>query len=205
MRQYSIDHPNIRMKEVLNQDSTRVDANHEGPFGIKTKLLVQPVLLFLALCICLRSFYLICLSVLRTLCPVSSRDATQTSRTKTRIIRTSCPLKRLALCPLRAPLLPLSRSPSHAWEKKKRYKIIHCCNLMTPNEALTNTNTHFLLFCCVGEAQALHYEAVSEGHVHGRDRRNHAAQQEQTRCQRNQHFGQHQQPPPGRSRFWLLI
>ncbi|KAJ1406432.1 hypothetical protein B484DRAFT_436707 [Ochromonadaceae sp. CCMP2298] len=38
MRQYSIDHPNIRMKEVLNNDSTRVDANHEGPFGIKTKL-----------------------------------------------------------------------------------------------------------------------------------------------------------------------
>lgn len=38
MRQYSIEHPNIRMKEVLNNDSTRVDANHEGPFGIKTKL-----------------------------------------------------------------------------------------------------------------------------------------------------------------------
>jgi hypothetical protein len=40
MRQYSIDHPNIRMKEVLTNDSTRVDANHEGPFGIKTKLYV---------------------------------------------------------------------------------------------------------------------------------------------------------------------
>ncbi len=38
MRQYAIDHPNIRLKEVLPTDSTRVDANHEGPFGIKTKL-----------------------------------------------------------------------------------------------------------------------------------------------------------------------
>ena len=38
MRQYSIDHPNIRMKEVLTNDSTRVDANHEGPFGVKTRL-----------------------------------------------------------------------------------------------------------------------------------------------------------------------
>eukprot|EP01034_Spumella_vulgaris_P031883 gene31883-39387_t len=37
MRQYSIDHPNIRLKEVLTTDSSRVDANHEGPFGIKTK------------------------------------------------------------------------------------------------------------------------------------------------------------------------
>eukprot|EP00598_Pedospumella_elongata_P007471 CAMPEP_0184968232 /NCGR_PEP_ID=MMETSP1098-20130426/1337_1 /TAXON_ID=89044 /ORGANISM="Spumella elongata, Strain CCAP 955/1" /LENGTH=222 /DNA_ID=CAMNT_0027489805 /DNA_START=96 /DNA_END=764 /DNA_ORIENTATION=- len=43
MRQYSIDHPNIRMKEVLNQDSTRVDANHEGPFGIKTKFSEDPM------------------------------------------------------------------------------------------------------------------------------------------------------------------
>lgn len=38
IRQYAIDHPNIRLKEVLPTDSTRVDANHEGPFGIKTKL-----------------------------------------------------------------------------------------------------------------------------------------------------------------------
>lgn len=38
MRQYSIDHPNIRLKEVLTTDTGRVDANHEGPFGIKTKL-----------------------------------------------------------------------------------------------------------------------------------------------------------------------
>lgn len=38
MRQYCIDHPNIRMKEILlNTDSTRVDSRHEGPFGIKTK------------------------------------------------------------------------------------------------------------------------------------------------------------------------
>mmetsp|Transcript_1439 Transcript_1439/g.2343 ORF Transcript_1439/g.2343 Transcript_1439/m.2343 type:complete len:239 (+) Transcript_1439:223-939(+) len=43
MRQYSIDHPNIRMKEVLNNDSTRVDANHEGPFGIKTKFSEEPI------------------------------------------------------------------------------------------------------------------------------------------------------------------
>jgi hypothetical protein len=39
MRQYSIDHPNIRLKEVLlNTDSTRVGNNHEGPFGRKTEL-----------------------------------------------------------------------------------------------------------------------------------------------------------------------
>lgn len=37
MRQYGIDHPNIRMKEILNTDSTRIDGLHEGPFGIKTK------------------------------------------------------------------------------------------------------------------------------------------------------------------------
>jgi hypothetical protein len=38
MRQYCIDHPNIRMKEVLlNSDSTRIDGRHEGPFGIKTR------------------------------------------------------------------------------------------------------------------------------------------------------------------------
>eukprot|EP01040_Poterioochromonas_malhamensis_P005155 gene5155-5523_t len=36
MRQYAIDHPNIRMKEILNSDNTRLEANHEGPFGIKT-------------------------------------------------------------------------------------------------------------------------------------------------------------------------
>ncbi len=38
MRQYSIEHPNIRMKEVLVSDSTRVDHKHEGPFGRKTEL-----------------------------------------------------------------------------------------------------------------------------------------------------------------------
>jgi hypothetical protein len=38
MRQYSIDHPNIRLKEVLQSDSTRVDNKHEGPFGRKTEL-----------------------------------------------------------------------------------------------------------------------------------------------------------------------
>jgi len=37
MRQYSIEHPNIRLKEVLNADTTKGTANHEGPFGIKTK------------------------------------------------------------------------------------------------------------------------------------------------------------------------
>lgn len=36
MRQYAIEHPNIRMKEILNSDNTRMEANHEGPFGIKT-------------------------------------------------------------------------------------------------------------------------------------------------------------------------
>lgn len=38
MRQYSIEHPNIRMKEVLVSDSSRVDHKHEGPFGRKTVL-----------------------------------------------------------------------------------------------------------------------------------------------------------------------
>jgi len=38
MRQYAIDHPNIRMLEALPSDSTRVDNRHEGPFGIKTQL-----------------------------------------------------------------------------------------------------------------------------------------------------------------------
>eukprot|EP00981_Chlorochromonas_danica_P013330 scaffold6156_cov179-Ochromonas_danica.AAC.2 len=38
MRQYGIDHPNIRLKELLSTDSTRINANHEGPFGIKTQL-----------------------------------------------------------------------------------------------------------------------------------------------------------------------
>jgi hypothetical protein len=37
MRQYAIDHPNIRMKEILNSENTRLDANHEGPFGRKTQ------------------------------------------------------------------------------------------------------------------------------------------------------------------------
>jgi hypothetical protein len=38
MRQYNLEHPNIRMKEALQSSSTRIDANHEGPFGIKSKL-----------------------------------------------------------------------------------------------------------------------------------------------------------------------
>lgn len=38
MRQFAIDHPNIRLKETLASDSARVDSNHEGPFGVKTKL-----------------------------------------------------------------------------------------------------------------------------------------------------------------------
>jgi len=36
MRQYGLEHPNIRLKEVLHTDSSRVNTNHEGPFGIKT-------------------------------------------------------------------------------------------------------------------------------------------------------------------------
>jgi hypothetical protein len=36
MRQYAIDHPNIRLKEALISSSARVDSSHEGPFGIKT-------------------------------------------------------------------------------------------------------------------------------------------------------------------------
>ena len=40
MRQYGIEHPNVRLKEVLNTDSSRKapQANHEGPFGKKTEL-----------------------------------------------------------------------------------------------------------------------------------------------------------------------
>ena len=43
MRQYGIDHPNVRMKEVLSQDnlSGELRASHEGPFGRKTELYVQ--------------------------------------------------------------------------------------------------------------------------------------------------------------------
>lgn len=40
MRKYAIEHPNIRLKESLHANSARVDSAHEGPFGIKTKLLV---------------------------------------------------------------------------------------------------------------------------------------------------------------------
>lgn len=39
MRQYGLDHPNVRMKEVLTNDSARPDVirpSHEGPFGRKT-------------------------------------------------------------------------------------------------------------------------------------------------------------------------
>ena len=40
MRQYGIEHPNVRLKEVLSQDSSRGEAraSHEGPFGRKTEL-----------------------------------------------------------------------------------------------------------------------------------------------------------------------
>lgn len=39
MRQFAADHPNIRLKEQLNELSGREgDTSHEGPFGIKTKL-----------------------------------------------------------------------------------------------------------------------------------------------------------------------
>lgn len=37
MRQYALDHPNIRMKEPLDEESrNRVTGAHEGPFGVKT-------------------------------------------------------------------------------------------------------------------------------------------------------------------------
>lgn len=36
MRQYAKEHPNIRMKESLTEDSIKVRGPHEGPFGIKT-------------------------------------------------------------------------------------------------------------------------------------------------------------------------
>lgn len=39
MRQYMAAHPNIRMKEVIPMTGRGVrSANHEGPFGVKTRL-----------------------------------------------------------------------------------------------------------------------------------------------------------------------
>ena len=38
MRQYSKDHPCIRLKEMLTDDTARESRTYEGPFGIKTKL-----------------------------------------------------------------------------------------------------------------------------------------------------------------------
>jgi hypothetical protein len=38
MRQFSIDHPNIRLKESLDSKTHRTDSSHEGPFGVKTRL-----------------------------------------------------------------------------------------------------------------------------------------------------------------------
>mmetsp|Transcript_23286 Transcript_23286/g.22441 ORF Transcript_23286/g.22441 Transcript_23286/m.22441 type:complete len:234 (+) Transcript_23286:182-883(+) len=43
MRQYSKDHPCIRLKEMLDEDSAQVDAQYEGPFGIKTKFAQEPI------------------------------------------------------------------------------------------------------------------------------------------------------------------
>eukprot|EP01038_Epipyxis_sp_PR26KG_P014912 gene14912-20061_t len=37
MREYNIAHPNIRLVDKVQNNSSRVSANHEGPFGIKTK------------------------------------------------------------------------------------------------------------------------------------------------------------------------
>ena len=38
MRQYSKDHPCIRLKEMLDEDSVNANAQYEGPFGVRTKL-----------------------------------------------------------------------------------------------------------------------------------------------------------------------
>lgn len=45
MRLYSIQHPNIRLKEEAPPEDSRVkkNANHEGPFGIKTKFAAEPM------------------------------------------------------------------------------------------------------------------------------------------------------------------
>jgi hypothetical protein len=37
MRQFAADHPSIRLKESLHENDGRVDASHEGPFGVRTK------------------------------------------------------------------------------------------------------------------------------------------------------------------------
>lgn len=41
MRQYSKDHPSIRLRETLNDDCSNAETHYEGPFGIKTKLYVH--------------------------------------------------------------------------------------------------------------------------------------------------------------------
>jgi hypothetical protein len=39
MRQYAIDHPNIRMKELVHHgDDPHFNSKHEGPFGRKSEL-----------------------------------------------------------------------------------------------------------------------------------------------------------------------
>lgn len=38
MRQFGIDHPNIRLKEQLGNESGRPGPSHDGAFGIKTQL-----------------------------------------------------------------------------------------------------------------------------------------------------------------------
>jgi hypothetical protein len=38
MRQFGKDHPNIRLKEQLDEQIGGHNGSHEGPFGIKTKL-----------------------------------------------------------------------------------------------------------------------------------------------------------------------
>ena len=38
MRMYTEAHPNIRLKEVMQEGGLVGNANHEGPFGIHTKL-----------------------------------------------------------------------------------------------------------------------------------------------------------------------
>jgi hypothetical protein len=40
IRQFGKDHPNIRLKEQLDDQSGRNNGSHEGPFGIKTKMYV---------------------------------------------------------------------------------------------------------------------------------------------------------------------
>ncbi|RYY88811.1 hypothetical protein EON63_01720 [archaeon] len=56
------DHPNIRLKELLPTDSTRITANHEGPFGIQTEFADESMYDLLQVYVCMVYVIGVCLS-----------------------------------------------------------------------------------------------------------------------------------------------